>query len=204
MKAEIQEACVCGLEERADIFRCPHFRYFKGKKEFTSVGRVIKTLLPPAYDGVDPAVLEHARIRGERVDAYFSEYLRSGTVTLNAGEWQEVLNYLERLINWWDRQNLHATEVQKIVYSESDGIAGTLDIRTTGAIYDVKCVSQCQPAYALQLGGYALYADSKNLPDVGIIHVTKNGVRLVNYTALHCAEQWANAVAWYQTLKELQ
>src|SRR5207247_3113843 len=177
--AEIQEVCVCGLEERTNIWRCPHFRYYKGKKEFTSVGRVIKTLLPPAYDGIDPAVLEHARIRGERVDSYFSEYLRSGTVTLNAGEWQEVSSYLERLIHWWDKQNLHAAEVQKIVYSETDGIAGTLDIRTKDAIYDVKCVSQLMPNYSLQVGAYALYADSKNLPDVGIIHVTKSGVRLV-------------------------
>ena len=60
------------------------------------------------------------------------------------------------------------------------------------------------PNYSLQVGAYALYADSRNLPDVGIIHVTKSDVRLVNYTALHCAEQWANAVAWYQTLNELK
>src|SRR5881396_895248 len=144
--AEIPEVCVCGLEERAEIFRCPHFRYFKGKKEFTSVGRVIKTLLPPAYDGIDPAVLEHARIRGERVDQYFSEYLRSGTVTLNAGEWQEVLSYLERLINWWDKQGVQVAKVQEIVYSESNGIAGTLDLRMKdpSAIWDVKCVSVIQ------------------------------------------------------------
>ena len=123
IQTEIQEVCVCGLEERAEIFCCPHHRYFKGKKEFTSVGRVIKTLLPSTYDGVDPAVLEHARVRGERVDAYFSEYLRSGTVTLNAGEWQEVLSYLEKLIAWWDKQPAQVAQVQEIVYSEGDGIA---------------------------------------------------------------------------------
>ena len=55
--------------------------YFKGKQEFTSVGRVIKTLLPPAYDGVDPAVLEHARIRGERVcirEAFVTQRIEAG------------------------------------------------------------------------------------------------------------------------------
>src|SRR5881396_3277268 len=191
LKADIPEVCVCGLEEQAEIFRCPHFRYFKGKKEFVSVGRVIKTLLPPAYEGVVPAVLEHARIRGERVDAYFSEYLRSGTVTLNAGEWQEVLSYLEKLINWWDKQNLHATEVQKIVYSESDGIAGTLDIRTSDAILDIKCVFTLQSNYGLQLGGYLyMLRNGQSTPNAGVIHVTKNGVRLVDYPAAKCAEQW--------------
>jgi len=203
--AEIQEVCVCGLEERAEIWMCPHHRYFKGKKEFTSVGRVIKTLLPSTYDGVDPAVLEHARVRGERVDAYFSEYLRSGTVTLNAGEWQEVLSYLEKLIAWWDKQNLHAVKIQEIVYSESDGIAGTLDIRTTDAIWDTKCVSQLQPSYSLQLGAYAVYIDNrKSLPYVGVIHVTKNGVRLVDYNPAKCAEQWERALGWYKTVTELK
>ena len=74
------------------------------------------------------------------------------------------------------------------------------------AIWDVKCVSQTQPNYSLQLGGYLSLSRNGGfgVVNVGIIHVTKNGVRLVDYPAGKCADQWERALAWYQTLNELQ
>jgi hypothetical protein len=201
MKAT-HDLCACQLVVSEEIRLCQIcHRYWKGTQEFTSVSRVIRTLFPTDYSMVDPEVLEHARIRGARVDAYFSEYLRSGTVTLNSDEWEEVQDYLGRLITWWDKQGFHATAIQEIVYSETEGIAGSLDIRMKGAILDVKCVSKLQPNYGLQLGAYAYYRNS--LTDLGIIHVTKKGVRLVNYDARKCVDQWYYAVKWYKTMQEL-
>jgi len=69
----------------------------------------------------------------------------------------------------------------------------------------VKCTASLQSNYALQLGAYAhMSTNGLSAPAVGVIHVTKNGVRLVDYPAAKCADQWERALAWYQTLNELK
>src|SRR5437870_3539816 len=185
----VQELCECQLQISDDIRLCKLcHRYSKGKREYVSVSKVIRTVYPTDWSAIDPEVLEHARVRGERVDAYFCEYLKSGNVTLQPGEWSEVKDYLDRLIQWAERERLQPEALQEIVYSDADGVAGTLDIRDSGAILDLKCVSSLQPGYALQLGAYAEY--NKDTHTVGIIHVTKQKVQYVKYDALKCRQQW--------------
>jgi len=199
-------ACACdSIGAPKEIRRCDeHHRYWLGDKRLDSVSHVIKTLIASDYSGVDPAVLETARVRGAAIDAYFCEYLQSGTVTVNAGERADVLERLERLISWWDESGLKATAVQQTVYSEADGIAGTFDLATEDMIIDLKCVSKLMPNYGLQLGAY-LCMDKQTFPlrDAAILHVTKEKVRLVKYNAKKCRDQWKVAIAWYSMLKQL-
>ena len=79
-------------------------------------------------------------------------------------------------------------------------------MKDPSAIWDVKCTASLQSNYSLQLGGYLSLSrnDGASVVNAGVIHVTRNGVRLVDYPAAKCAEQWERALNWYQTLNELK
>lgn len=215
------EVCVCGLQLNDQIWMCPHHVYYKGRQKFESVSCVVKAIFPTDYSGIDPEVLSNAAKRGTFIDTYFSEWLQ-GAPMMSPLEFREMIlprferdKYktpaehaedcrvrLERLLDWWTGLGWKIAAVQKIVYSATDGIAGTLDLRTAGSIYDLKCVSELQPAYRLQLGAYAEY-DGDHLEQCGIIHVAKDRIILKHYPLEKCREQWRNGVAWYRTTKEL-
>ena len=202
MNSHVTQACRCGsIGAPKDIRFCEeHHRYWLGDSELASVSKVIKAVLPTDYSKVDAAVLEHARIRGERVDRYFSEYLRTGTVQVLPGEWKDVVERLSKLIPWWDTSGLQALAVQEIVFSEEDGIAGMLDIRILDGVIDLKVVSELQPAYALQLGAYLDYA---GVNGAAILHASSNGVRLVNYDVRQCWQWWRSCVTWWKAMQEI-
>ena len=225
MKAALDtDVCVCRLDVRQQIWRCPHFRYWKVQRRFTSVSNIIHTVLPTDYSAVDAAVLENARVRGQFIDIYFSEWLTSPDVMLSPLEFRELITpdftrdtyknavehaedtrvRLERLLAWWGSSQLKATHVQHIVHSDADGVAGTFDFGTEEKIIDLKCVSQLQPSYALQLGAY-LAMDEQKFPlrDPAVLHVTKDKIKLIPYDGKKCKRQWQSAAAWYFTLQEL-
>lgn len=195
--------CTCGSIGRTDGIRfCePCHRYWLDDRELVSVSKVLRTVYPIDYSGVDPVVLENARIRGVQVDKYFSTYLKIGTVTTEPNERNDVLDRLERLINWWEQRNWHAVDVQRIVYSLEDGIAGTFDFGTSDLILDLKNSFKIEPTYSLQIGAYSSY-DGKR--EAGIVHVTKKDVRLVTYDAKKIREQWRKAADWFKTRMELE
>jgi hypothetical protein len=213
----MKEECRCGFEIRPDIWLCPHYRYRKGKQEFTSVSKVIRTLLPADYSAVDPVVLETARLRGVFVDTYFSEYLTDPANVIapkDVGAMvrdsfprdkdkyaDDVVRRIEMLLNWWTVQKFKATDVQRTVFSEQDGVAGTFDIGLEEMILDLKVVSDLQPSYKLQTGAYITY-DTEGR-DPGVIHVTKDKVKLVRYDAKQCRDSWKSCVAWYRASREL-
>ncbi len=177
-----------------------HHRYFLGDQELVSVSKVIRTVLPTDYSGIMPEVLEHARGRGERVDRYFCEYLRTGTLTIAPGEWADVVSRLSLLIRWFDKSGMTVESIQETVHSKQDGVAGTMDLRA-GGVVDVKVVSELQPSYALQLGAYAEYGQEDG---AGIIHVTAKDCRFVPYDVNQCKAWWRQAVEWFRTMQEIK
>jgi hypothetical protein len=218
MKAAVASDCSCQWQKSPEMTLC-HVchRYAKNGKEYTSVSRVIKDLVPADYSGVDPVVLEIARLRGTYVDGYFSDWLRDPNDVMTLPEVREMvipqfpregekhaedtINRIDMLIEWWIGKGWKATGVQKTVYSDIHRVAGTLDLRTDGLIADVKCVSSLQPNYALQLGAYSTYDAASS---IAIIHVTKDKVRLVEYDNQKCQTQWLNGLVWWQTRQELK
>jgi hypothetical protein len=222
MSAVQAAACACGsIGAPETIRRCDeHWTYWLGDRRMESVSRVIKTLCPADYSKVDPIVLEVARLRGQFVDTYFSEWLQDPHGVEHPGRVHRIIAdqfprdheenaadtvcRIMALMDWWKASGLKATAVQKTVFSESEGIAGTFDLATEDTIIDLKCVSKLQPNYSLQLGAY-LQMESDDWLNKGaaILHVTKEKVRLVKYDPMRCLAQWRSAVNWYSTLKEL-
>ncbi len=220
MKA-VAPQCSCQWNlEQPQIWLCPDCHtYRKGKTVFTSVSKVIKDLMPADYSGVDPVVLEIARLRGIYVDQYFSEWLTDIDETMNLLTLPEVkeliaptfpregekhaedtINRIDMLCDWWIGKGWKATGVQKTVYSDMHKVAGTMDVRTD-RVLDVKCVATLQPNYKLQLGAYSTYDGDA---PTAIIHVTKDKVRLVEYDAQQCRATWINGLVWWQSKQELQ
>lgn len=212
-------SCTCGLEIREEIWRCPHHVYRKGKRTYVSVSKVIKTVFPTDYSAVDPIVLECARLRGEFVDTYFSEYLNDPNsvvlpddvpaivVTMFPRDPQkhaeDCRERILRLLDWWHASGLKATHVQHTVFSDEDGVAGTFDLGTTEHIIDLKNVSQLQANYVLQLGAYINY-DPETGRRPAILHVTKEKIRLVPYQAKECHSSWNACVNWFNAMQTLK
>lgn len=180
-----------------------HHSYFYGDRRLNSVTSIIKFMCPTDYSAVDPVVLENARTRGVLVDRYFCEYLRSGHLHIDADEREDVKDRLKLLIPWWDRQGFEIHEVQEIVFSKEDGVAGCLDLRigikSGSAVYDLKVVSSLQKAYGLQLGAYLTYG---NADEAGIVHVTKDKCRLVKYDAEKCKRHWKTLIDAFNLIQE--
>lgn len=192
--------CPCDqIGKPAEVWFCEeHHAYGHGDARLTSVSQVIRTVLPTDYSMVDPAVLENARIRGERIDGYFMTYLSTGNVMTEAGERSDVVERLGRLITWWDKNGWNVT-TQKIVHD--DRVAGTLDLEVNEEfIIDLKCVSELQPAYKLQLGAYLVLGGYER---AAILHCKKDRIRLVEYDGQDCKRQWRAAANWYHVQKEL-
>ncbi len=213
--------CECQTVQTPEIRLCSIcHRYWLGSTRLTSVSKVISTVYPTDFSAVPPGVLETARLRGSFVDSYFSEWLRDPLSVIPLADVPMLVRShfpgdgdkaaddtgarISRLIDWWMASGMTATAVQGIVYKEADKTAGTFDIATEDLILDLKNVSTLQPGYALQLGGYA-HMDSQKFPlrDVGIIHVTKDKVKLVKYDTKKCKRQWVSAVSWFNTMQEL-
>jgi hypothetical protein len=214
--------CACQATPRADdiVWCCKAcYRYWKGPHRLTSVSKVIHTLLPTDYSAINPVVLEGARLRGVFVDTYFCEWLTDPLDVIplrDVGSFiapqfpvdgekyaGDTMHRIEMLLEWWQKSGIKCLSAQKIIHSDDDGIAGTMDLSTDRGIYDLKCVSRLQPAYGLQLGAFASYDDSAG-QGLGIIHCTKDRVRLVPYDAAKCKRQWRSCVSWFNTAKELQ
>lgn len=179
---------------------------------YTSVSKVIEDVFPrKSWDGVNPSVIQNANERGVRVEAYFNEYVLTGRTTIEAGEREDVTDYVSRLLPWWEESGMVAEHIQQIVSDEESGIAGTVDILAAfpslslvcQMVVDLKCVSQLQKAYKLQLGAYADMSGA-DAPTVGLLHVTKKKIRLVEYDSQECTELWRVARSWWLAKQRLE
>ncbi len=84
--------CSCQWQKSPLMTLCPAcHRYAKNGKEYTSVSRVIKALLPADYSAIDPVVLEIAKLRGIFVDTYFSEWLTDPLNVMTLPEVKEAV-----------------------------------------------------------------------------------------------------------------
>jgi hypothetical protein len=211
----MEVACTCESPDKTLRLCAACHRYWMDGRELVSVSRVIEAVYPKkSFDGADPAVIENARERGSRVDAYMSEYLRTGNVTTAEDERPDVRERLDILIGWFD-VNIGAVHVdcQQIV---TDGnVAGMPDFGFTWngvrRLIDLKCTSAPEKAWALQLGAYATLAETTEPGySVGVcevLHISpkryKSGVKLIQYDPMIVRRQWRDAVAWYRTMQEL-
>lgn len=207
MNTATTSACRCStIGAEAKIQLCvEHHAYWLGDKRLASVTQVIKSTWPikPSWDQVDPAVIEHARERGSRVDDYFTEYLNFGVVTIQAGEWTEVLDLLEKLILWW---NGYDRSAKSQVILHDDTIAGMCDLVGDGFLYDLKTTYGLEPVYAIQVGAYMdLYQrmTGKDLRDIGIIHLTKRFQRpkLIPLDPQQCLADWRTLRAMWEMVQ---
>lgn len=182
----IASTCVCGsIGAASEIRFCSagHHRYWFGDKQLTSVSSVIRSTWPlkPDFSAADPAVLDHARERGIRVDSYFQQYVSSGRIRVPAGEWTDVIELTRLLVNWWDRQTFStATWITQKMVHDGD-IAGAMDLYSPelNLVLDLKTVSRLEPVYGLQVAAYDGIGQLK--ADIGAIHLNKRGVHLVTY-----------------------
>lgn len=198
--------CACWDITSPDVRFCEeHHKYAIGKKELVSVSKLIASVYSrKTWDGVDPRVIESARERGQAVDAYVSDYLTTGSVSVMAGEREDVIQRLDHVIRWIDKNlpsNMPAV-VHKIVYSATDGVAGTFDFRVDDTIYELKVVSELQPSYKIQLGAYAQYSDG--VRNVAILHVTKKECKRVEFDREQCVGLFLGALVWYEQIREME
>lgn len=200
--------CCCGSIGATGIRLCPdHHRYYLGDRELASVSKVISAVYPrKSWDGVDRAVVDNARVRGEAVDRLLAEYATTGNVTVPPGTRIDVIQRFEICQLWWDKNvNGVPVEAQKILYSEADGVAGTPDFVLGDYILDLKNTYQAEISWVLQLGAAVDYGKAST---AGILHVSpkvyREGCRLLKYDADDCRQIWRQAVTWWKTIQRLE
>lgn len=195
------------------LYRDSTHEYFHrptGKK-LASVSSVIQTVYSTkSWDGVDPAVVENARIRGSAVDRYMTAYVRDSRLELSGDEGEDVQNRVRIAHRIWEEQ-FHGmpAEAQKIVYSLEDGVAGTMDFFVNRSIVvDLKSTYNLEKGVLLQIGAYVEYAPSEEIERAGIIHVSpkvyKDGGRWVEYSIPECLRYWRMAVSWWKETKSMK
>lgn len=197
-------ACTCGsVGNKNGIRFCAKcHRYWNDDTELASVSSVIRDIYPKhSWDKADPAKVAHAKERGIRVDRYLTEYLSTGRVTMNPGEWREVQDRFDMVTEWCEKNLRGRVESQVIVYSTRDGVAGTADIRISDTIIDLKNTWSIEKSYALQMGAYGEYGDAANLH---VLQVKQEGIRLVPFDRDYCTLLWRQGVGWWKSIKELE
>ncbi len=201
--------CTCGsIGADPNVVRLAecHHRYFKGDKRLASVTTIIRDTWPlkKDFEAADPAVLEHARERGIRVDRYISAFVTGGGVRIPAGEWQEVVELVQKFVPWWSEMGKGKAKAQVLLHD--DEIAGTCDIVQEHFILDLKTVYNLDATYALQLGAYAeLYEKTFGVEPVGVglIHLTKRHAkpRWVPMDLAECRRDWRTLRAMWNMVR---
>jgi hypothetical protein len=173
-----------GAPDVVEFFPCCH-RYKRGDRFLPSVSRVIG-IWPekPSWDNGDERTLrnvERARERGQITDSLLCQWIAGGPVEIPVGSIDDAEVHAEsialfhKLANWWPAV-FRGIEVETQVILNDGEIAGMADLVPPDEVWDLKCVSELQPTYTLQIGGYChLYeAQYGRTPKrCGNIHVNK-------------------------------
>ena len=185
--------------------------YSLGGKPLVSVSRVIDAVLKKSWDGVDPATVENAAERGRRVEQYATTLFRDGYVEMPVGERTDVEERMEVVYRWWERHRPRLLAAQEVVWSEDDGVAGTLDFileMDDGVLewlVDMKCTAQPEASWALQVGAYCEL--SRHSGPSAVLHINpkyKEGYIWRVYDTAQVKRQWRAALAWFKVLTELK
>ncbi len=186
--------------------------YRDGDRTYTSVSKVISTVIRKDIEGVDPAVLANAAERGIRTEQYATEILRNGWCHVPAAtERQDVQDRVACFYSWYEeagKPELLAT--QEIVSDEANGIAGMLDWRILWngrrVLVDGKCTANPEPSWRLQVGGYEEMSAEKS-DACGVLHINPKyakGWIWREYDPFIVRSQWRAAVEWWKVLRSLK
>lgn len=168
----------CQIVSAELSFCADHHRYSLNGKRLWGVTSVIKDVLPPQYDKVPPETLEYARERGIIVDALVTDYVLGKEPMIPVGSPNDPDLHAEstelfwKFAEWWNKQGFRNVEAQAIVHD--DEVAGMLDLRVDGVVYDLKTVSKLMPSHFLQVGAYIRLGRNEGRATEGqLIHLTK-------------------------------
>ncbi len=180
------------------------------ERKWTSVTRLISTVIRKDIDGVDPAVLANAAERGIRTEAYATEILRTGSCTIAEGERQDVVDRVECFWRWYEIEKPQLIAAQIIVKDEINLIAGQLDFtllwRDRRVLVDMKCTANPEASWRLQCGAYDSMSEEKH-DEVGVLHVNPKyakGYIWRPYDPMIVRSQWNAAVQWSKVLQTLK
>lgn len=160
--------CQCEVITDTVMLCSDHHRYYLGGNRLAGVTSVIKDVLPPDYDGVPEGVLENARVRGVELDSLISRYVAGELTEIPLGTREDVAELFFRFHDWFSKQNFRKAEAQVLVHDNE--IAGLIDLRLDGEIYDVKGTYNILPSHHMQVAGYCDLAGSEK---GYLIHLTK-------------------------------
>ncbi len=187
-----------GAPDAVEFFPCCH-RYKRGDRCLTSVSKVIGIWPEKAsWDNGDPYVMERvqdANARGVEVDSMLCDWLAgklAGEIPVDVYR-QDAADLFVKLMNWWP----FGANVKTQVILNDGEIAGMADlvVASPSGIWDLKCVSELQPTYPLQIGGYVhlYHAEYGKYPErCGNIHVKKSlkVPKLVEYEPMTVASEF--------------
>lgn len=173
------QACVCSSigEDPTKVRFCVDcHRYWRGDKQLHSVSKVLRLMWPikPSWDNVNPAVVENARDRGVETDRLFSLYVIGGLDRIPKGTRKDSVELFFKVRRWWDAHK-HGAVRSQVILADSE-IAGMTDVIDDDDLYDLKCTSEVEKTYELQLAAYGeLHFATFKRPakSLTIIHATK-------------------------------
>ena len=183
--------------------------YRAGLREFVSVSKVIRTMMPfkKSFDGVPEHIIENARERGIRVDAYCCEYARTGDILTKPDERKDVIDRVQMFADWWDKQETANVLTQHILSDDANSIAGTPDLIVTPyktiivKLLDIKCTAKEEADWRYQLGAYASMANPLCDVELAVIHIQKGGLKVRKYDTADCMARWSRLVAFWNDCK---
>ena len=162
-----------------------HHVYKIDDKIVPSVTRIISAAnLAVDYSAADPAVLEHARQRGQYVETC-ARLWDEGRLDLDRVV-EEARGYVDAWILFCQEHRFTARVHQQSVFHVALRYAGAFDVDGTlgdeTARLDIKCTSSLSPSYRIQTAGYnriGLYTLDEALlaPAAvrGVVQLKKNG-----------------------------
>ena len=162
--------CQCEVITEQINFCEPHHRYWLGGNRLPGVTSVINDVLPTDYDGIPEHVLENARVRGVEADALMTGYVNGTLTEIPAGVREDARDLFLKFKDWFDKQNFKTAQAQILVHDTE--IAGLVDLKADGVIFDVKCVSEIKPSHHMQVAGYS-ELDYSSVGYGHLIHLTK-------------------------------
>ncbi len=177
-------------------------------RKWTSVSKVISTVMAKSWEGVDPAVIANAAERGQRVENYATEILRDGGCSVGADERQDVQDRVGNFYDWYEAVKPDFISAQDILSDEVNRIAGTRDFKLLidGLVVavDLKCTASPEPAWALQIGGYDSMDPTEKCAVLHINPKYAKGWIWREYEPVTVRDQWRSALSWYRTLEQLK
>jgi len=186
-------------------------QYFRGNVELPSITTILKAVWP--RDDQAPAdKIEGARLRGEFVDKAFTEFLKTGEVTLPAGTRQDWSDCVGQCVDWWQAERAGAkVESQVVLFGERE--AGTADLIVDGCeILELKSTWEISCTVPAQLGGYGdLREYSEGLPHpggikCGVLHchkrLKKASFKAIDYVTAW--DQWRTVRNFYRLTKGIK